>query len=543
MSRLFPRRRVLCVRPRANATTSQFMLPVVSEWIAALQLHCDVHVVERDFDLDALCSEVQPDFILFEGLHPERPSALRIANIGAHAHLPRAAFLTGDANETMRPLSYQMLEQYGLSTVFSYNLDHQQLMPELAFCEIFSLPVFFDPSIFRDYGLEKTIPVSVFGGHLLPKQYAWRARLVREIPERMPTLIYTHPGYGAEAAHPFPVQGESYARLINQSWFSAADTMRFDAAVRKHLEIPAAGAVLVAPDTPALRDYGFVDMQNCVRGEGSALYDKMAMVARDRDLFHRICRAGHDLVHARYTRQSWRLIPDWYEARRTLQAGEMLRQQGQFGGFRAVPACAGTPAIADCRMADNPVGAVLREARAAIFSGAPLAPVQAALQEVASWIHLAEPWLLLGVAALLQGRAAEAKAAFLRPAQIQHGRHSYHQLAPHLLVCLDPVEMAWLLFTGFLTEDLALVQMVTPQTQGVRHLSLRRVLWLLDGGDLEQVRGRALDARLPDDRLSVHWIGQEDFATWRDLLRRILLAHGRPEAAAALTRQLEPSLA
>lgn len=533
-----PRRRVLCVRPRGNPTTPAFMLGITSEWLDALRLHCEVIVMERDFDLAETCDQVRPDLLLFECTHPERPSPITITNARAHPHLPRAALMMSDPHDSMRPLTYQFFEAYGVETVFTFSTTHRQQMPELAHVDCFSLSLFVDREVFHDYGLQKIIPVSIFGGHLMPKFYPWRAAITPQIQQRLPTLIYTHPGYGANPSHAFPVQDEAYARLLNQSFFSLADTTCLDYVVRKHLEIPAAGAVLVSPDTRSLAEYGFVDMQNCILGSGDEVFAKLDAVSRDRSLYQSIQRAGYDLVQARYTRQAWRWIPEWLECRLQCRPGQVVRQQGLLGPFVLQAEHPATASIANHVDWDTPLANVLRAARSVIMAGGPLEVAEAGLHEVASWVgHMAEPWVLLGIAALLRGNPGQARQFFLKPVEMQQARHSYHQIEPQFLVRLDPVEMAWLLLTASLTDDTALVQMIAPHLQGTRHLSLRRMLWLLEGGDMATARGRDLDARLPDDRLSIHWSGQEDFGAWRDLMRRIFIANGKLAAAGALSRE------
>jgi hypothetical protein len=315
--------------------------------------------------------------------------------------------------------------------------------------------------------------------------------------------------------------------LLNQSYFSLADTTRCAYVVRKHLEIPASSAILVSPDTASLADYGFADMQNCVLGEGPALLDKIATVANDPALYKCICKAGHDLVHARYTHRSWRYLVDWYETVRARLPGEVVVQQGHFGPFAAVKGPA-KPAVRDCSVPDNDMTAILRAARAAIFAGVKLDDAERSLREIAGWHVVSEPWLLLGVIALLNGQLETARDHFLQPAALQNSRHVTFDFAPGTLIAFDPVELAWLLFVAWLRHDADLVRLVDAhESLGMRHLALRRMRRLIAEADgVAPTEFAEPDGRLPKDRLSIHWLGQESTATWHALISRILAANG-----------------
>ncbi len=515
------RPRALCVRARPSPASPPFMERLLDEWIRALALHADLQVMTEDFDLAEACDTHQPDFIVFEGLSTLRPLPLRIASPAACAAIPRAVFLNVDPHDAMRPHIYRMVEAFGIEAIFAYDSNHEEQMPELAgMTYSASMPI--DPAIHREYGLEKLIPISVFGGFAEPRFYAWRAATIPRLQARFPTFVHTHPGYRKSATHPFAVHGERYARQLNRSWFSLADSTRLDYVVRKHLEIPACGAVVIAPDSAALADYGLADMATCVTGSGSELLDKIAAVAADPALYEGIRQAGQRLVLDRHTPQRWRAITDWFAQRRRATPGEMVVQQGMFGPFHLVPALPGTPRCAAMPNRPNEVTAILRAARTALLTGNCLDASESRLREAASWLaHLTEPWLLLGVIALLRGDGVEARRCLLRPSAIQFQRHAPHIAAEDARVCFDPVELAFLLLTATLLDDAALMRLAYEQARDVDHLALRRMLRLLDEAPEDPS-----DTRRPGDRPSIHWLGQETPDEWRGLIARIFHAHG-----------------
>ncbi len=528
MAASLTRKRVLCVRPRANTHAAPFLAATKSEWIGALSLHCSVHVIEEDFDFRAVCDSVQPDFVIFEMVSWPRPEPLVITSGDAHPHIPRALILNCDPHEPMRPLLYQMLDRYGVTAIFGFGLHHHQQMPELAHVNCYSVPIFFDRTVFRDYGLDKSIPVSVFGGHMAPSFYPWRAQVVAEIQHVFPTLVYPHPGYRTDQARPFAAYGIAYARLLNQSQFSIADTTRLDYVVRKHLEIPASGSILIAPDSPALKDYGFVDMANCILGSSAELYDKIDAVSRDPEMRDTIRRNGHDLVHARYGRDAWTCILDWFEASSACRSGQAVRQQSAMGPFRAVPTSLSRPAI-DAMIRDSPLSIVLRQARHAILTGRGLDLAHTALRDVSTWSgNIDEPIFLMGIIALLRAQPLEAAVLIAQRAE------DLRKL-DLILARLDPCEIAWLLLIATLLGHEPLAEAMLEQAKDTRHLALRRVIWLLDP---DFARDIELDRRLPGDCLSVHWLGQESFGDWRDLVERVLVANGEVSMNAILQRRI-----
>jgi hypothetical protein len=525
------RYRVLCVRPRFNRRAPPFIVPLMNEWVEALGLHCDLTIVERDFDYRDVCELAQPDFVVFEDLSPWRPYPLKISNIGAHAGVPRIAFAWADPHDIDRTLFWRLFDDYRVEALLGYAYEHVQQMPELAGCA-YSTTLFVDPLVFRDYRLPKIIPISVFGGLRAPEFYPWRVETALKLQRHFPTLVYTHPGNNAVAAHAFTAIGEDYARLLNQSHFSLADTTRLQYVVRKHLEIPAAGSVLVSPDVPPVADYGFVDLENCILGSGDVLRDKIDAVSRDPERYERIRRAGFDLVQTRYTRAGWRTLPDWFACRSTCGPGETVQQVGQFGPFRRV--AAGSPRIVGCPVPDNDVTARLGVARSVILGGGSLDAAEAALAQTVGWIpYLVEPCLLSGVIALLRGKPDEAIACFFRPAGVQQGRHANYRLEGEPNVAFDPVEIAWVMLAAHLAANTELLASVRNVAADMRHLALRRMAWLLEGAPAPRPQG--LDERAATDRFSVHWLGQEDFPAWCDLIRRVLAANGRP-APAGLAR-------
>lgn len=525
MADLRPRRHALCVRPRLNPDAPAFLRAISDEWIEALSLHCEVTTIDHDFDFSEVCDRARPDFVIYDAVHWVRPTRINVTNARAHPHIPRAFFFNCDPHDPMRPQFMELIHHYGIDTVFC-GVEHLKQMPELDQLDCFVLPLFVDTEVFRDYGAQRNIPVSVFGGHLYPTFYPWRARLLAEIQHTIPTLVYPHPGYGKGEPGPFEVRGEQYARLLSSSRFSAADTTRLDYVVRKHLEIPATGAILIAPDSDVLKALGFVDMENCILGEGEPLYRKITAVAGDAATCERIRAAGHDLVHRRYTRRNWTHMVDWFECRASCPPGQVTQQERVFGHFRNVPATPDVVAIAGFELAESPLSAVLREAAAAIRDGGNLEEAKARLHDACNWIgHIAEPRFLLGVIAMLEGDLDEGLKLV--------GRRAYTRDGDKVGIGqLDPCELAWLLLIGGIAGDAEFCAMLIERAGRTPHVSVRRALWVLSGASHTADFGaEGLMTAQPGDWPSIHWGGQDSFPEWLGVLARLLEANRRADVA------------
>jgi hypothetical protein len=520
--------RILCVRARPNPESAPVLNAVVDEWMHALALHCDVEMIEQDFDLIEAVTRVKPDFLLFDSIHWGRKHRLTITNVDAFPDLPRALLLNCDPHDPMRPLMMDMLSTYGIDTIFCTGIEDLQQMNELRRFNCFVLPKFIDSEVFHPYDEPRSIPLTVMSAHLFPTFYPWRARLTEEVQRIMPTLLYTHPGYRQGASNPFEIRDESYARMLSRSQFCVADTTALDYAVRKHLEIPAAGSVLVAPRSAALADYGFVDMVNCILGDaGQELYDRILAVARDPERYERIRTAGQALVLERYTRQAWTHILDWFACRSALQPGEKVQQQGVFGTFRAVADGEGVPSIAGFEVRDNPMGVKLRAARDALLNDGNLVAAAEGLRASMQWVgHVAEPWFMMGVVSYALGDLANAVKWFEQRSSLQGGSD------PELGL-FDPCEIAWLMLLGYITADEALFGRMTECAARTAHVSIRRVQWLINGAaPVADLAEAGLDGPRPGDCLSIHWLGDEDFASWFALVQRGLMAKEKAAQAA-----------
>jgi hypothetical protein len=115
-------------------------------------------------------------------------------------------------------------------------------------------------------------------------------------------VVMAHPGYGAgEAEVSGGFFGPAYARELARYRCAVTCSLVIGYAVAKFVELPAAGCLLLANDTPDLEVLGLRDGVNYVR-VGQDTFDRtLADVLARPEAFEPIRRAGFDLARARHT--------------------------------------------------------------------------------------------------------------------------------------------------------------------------------------------------------------------------------------------------
>lgn len=310
-----------------------FLMEHISEHSRCLRQFFQVTELQPDCDYDEVCDRHQPDLVLFES--GVDSAARRIRNTSAHPHVPKLGFLYADAYDAARATFISDMEEWGVKTYFTHSVAMGEYTPEIA-DRLYVWPNFVDPAIFRDYGLEKVVPVLITGSQI--GLYPWRNAISRVLSGQYPTMICPHFGWHTRSGSQRMLFGEKYARLLNATTFAPACGSVTRELVRKHLEIPASGACLVTERTAAMESFGFRDMENCVFATPDDVVEKLDMLLADPERLEQITRAGHDLAHSRHTMTQRSQIREWYDLNRKLVPGETIVQDGPAGGLRIVPA-------------------------------------------------------------------------------------------------------------------------------------------------------------------------------------------------------------
>lgn len=144
--------------------------------------------------------------------------------------------------------------------IFTYQNEMAQYHAELeaAGRQVTVIPHSADDTVFKDYGLPKTIDILI-AGNMNAEIYPFRARLARlawrELRKRGYSVQWLpHPGYTLPPKA--GLVGEQYARLLNASRLVITCTSRYKYALAKLAEIPLCRALPVS-DLPAERQVFF----------------------------------------------------------------------------------------------------------------------------------------------------------------------------------------------------------------------------------------------------------------------------------------------
>ena len=432
----------------------------------AFRAHFDVKITEEDCDLDTLCDQNKPDLIAFRGAYSAPHRRITVKNASSHSGIPRIGLYFGDGFCTTRPAFFYDMERWGVDTYFTQTFYLSEHTPEIT-DRTFVLPQTFDGDLFRDYGEQKVTPFIVFG-ELSPWRQ-WRVQTANALMKRYPTLMCPHPGYRASSAVGLSWVGEPYARAINRSQFSICDGSVFNCVLRKHVEIPACGAILISQPIDGLKEYGFVDMENAVIGEGNALFAKIAELLDNPTRMQAIARAGFELVHARHASTHCDQLYRWFLVRRELRPGETIIQHGTFGAFEAV-ADGRSGALRSFPAQASEMAASYGEAEQDYRSGAPTTCIKKLGKILELMKEYAPARLLLTRALLMAGRGREAQqnACFL---------YNFAKLADQAPEP-DPVEWASWIVANLCCGDMAKARAALDAYPSLAHSELRRAQWL-----------------------------------------------------------------
>jgi tetratricopeptide (TPR) repeat protein len=315
-------------------TLPAFLLAHSREHARCLSQFFDVILINQDCDYGEVCDTYEPALALFEsGVNHASCRRLRITNVRCDRNVPKLGLHHADAFCNARAGFLSDMDHWGIETFFAISTTAAEHNPGIA-TQLFSWPVFVDGTIFRDYGIWKSIPVLLTGNN--NALYPWRNQLWPKLRERYGTLTWPHPGYTKGTPPARILMGEEYARTINAAWFVPACGTAAKEVVRKHFEVPASRACLVTEQSPGLEAAGFSDMKNCVFADSRNVFEKLDFLFRNQDVLMGIIDSGYTLVRERHTIRSRDQIYEWYLLRKNLKPGQTIVQEGPFGEMRVV---------------------------------------------------------------------------------------------------------------------------------------------------------------------------------------------------------------
>lgn len=504
----------------ANARSAAFLVNHMSDHVACLSTHFDVVVVAEDCDFRRVCDLHEPDLALFEsGYRTHGSRRIEISGAAGDASIPKLGLHNGDAWCDRRAGFISDMDLWGVETFFSICTTTPAYTPALA-DRLFVWPNFINPSVFRDHGLPKTIPVMIAGQSY--GLYPWRQAIYPLLAGAYPSLVCPQFRYESAAASRM-LSGESYARALNASHVSPSCGTMAGEVVRKHFEIPGAMALLVAQRSPALEAAGFADMENCLFVEPGDALERLDALFRQPELMRRITEAGHRLVHERHTLRHRPQLHQWFMLNRALGPGERIVQPDPFGDLTVAPASGPVPAP-HVVIPGGPDRLLLRAGDALLAAG-DIAGARRKFDACLSYVgYLPEARLRLALCDLQEGKAAEARerlAALIETTTVHYG-------------AADPDPVEWALFLVALLAEGRLAQ-ATALCDRYKRLAHPELDRLRDA--LRRLAGaEAVSPADPSPRIrrSVHAMPARSEAEWSAWLADLLGACGRADFVAAL---------
>lgn len=129
--------------------------------------------------------------------------------------------------------------------------------------QLFWLPHFAEPSIFRDYQRRKTIDILMMGAtnrHVYPLRHKMKTALAH----REGFVVHKHPGYQNFGPEQKVLVARSFALEVNRSKIFLTCDSIYHYALRKYFEVPASNSLLMASFNDDLGELGFKSGHNFV---------------------------------------------------------------------------------------------------------------------------------------------------------------------------------------------------------------------------------------------------------------------------------------
>lgn len=422
--------------------------PMIDRMDKWLEHYFVVETVSEDTDLAVEVQKHKPDMILFDGLL-EGSSKLRIniTSLDAYPEIPRAGFSRVDALSPTRGVSFEELMLKGAEVIFTLAEPIMgESMPDHR-DSIIHIPWFFDPDLFKDYGLEKTIPIGMFGSFESPPyMYSWRAAIKHTLLDNLPALYFRHPGYNLvrQEGNPFVLFGKSYAKAINSCVIAPSHGGFTEIVVSKQMEIPACRTLLITQNSASLEAHGFKNGINCVFADPEDILNRIQILFNDRSKLDQITDQGFNFVHQNHTYKHRPQMIQWLELRKNLGKKERIVQPTLMGDLKIVQSSSSERTF---HVFGSPIYRMLQEADRLIQVNDFTNADRLCNKLLSCCGYLSEPQLRLIIMELLSGSPHSALPKIQKPLEM---RFSMGGIFP------DPIEWSVLI--------LILIAMNQPET-------------------------------------------------------------------------------
>lgn len=497
----------------------EFLLIHKREHVACLSEFFEVAVVDKDCDYQEVCDTLQPDMCLFEsGVPNPACRRLTITNTHTNANIPKLGFLHADAFCCAREGFLSDMYDWGIEWFTAIATSAPEHMPAIA-DRMFIWPNSVDPSIYRDYGQWKSIPVLFTGNK--NDIYPWRQKIIKLVPSHFPTMICPHPGYATRQNIGHVPVGEPYARMLNAAWFVPACGTVAKEVVRKHFEVPACGSCLVTERSPALEAAGFVDLENCVFADEHNVIDKLSRLFAEPERLRAVTQAGHQLVMSRHTNKHRSQVLQWYKLHKQLQPGQIIEQPNPFGDLSIAKASG------DANRSYSVSGAhhlaLLRQGDERLWAGDCEEAERLYLRSANYISYMPEPKFRLALCNLYRGRAAKGLWWIAQPLQFT--------LAQYKATAPDPVEWAYFVVALLCSGDVSGAAKSAGEFEWLHHPELDRARLITHVLSHREPIARRDETLSATARASIHQLPERDLRGWLEQIEKMLRACRQDELA------------
>jgi len=238
---------------------------------------------------------VQPDFILLNDLKDSRcPEISGLSNV----KIP-FGIIVHDLHWKVKKRK-KFMEETNVKYIFTIYRDaFLKTFPQYK-DRIYWLPHFFNPGIFKDYGLEKQIDYLLLGK--VAWYYPLRQKILKEM-SGLPGFVYQkHPGYrNIKDDEKKVLVGEEYAKEINRAKIFLTCDSNFHYPIIKYYEVLACNTLLLAPSLDELKDLGFVPGQHFVEINKDNFLEKAQYYLGHEEERVKIAAQGYKMVHNNHT--------------------------------------------------------------------------------------------------------------------------------------------------------------------------------------------------------------------------------------------------
>lgn len=274
----------------------------------------------------SLVEKSNPDLILVDSGHERAPNELPDAiSLKSKAGGCALAFYTAmDAHCSRISENVSYLNKLDPDVIFSHDFLGMTYPEHLSRKHIFILNTY-DDDIFYDHKKNKEILCGFYGdGFFSRMAYPWRRKIASKVISQFPSYHLPRP----VGLKDHGITGQAYAEIISRTKVCFGCGGVKDLPVRKLFEIPAAGSLLMLPDTENMKLIGFKDKENCIFVDEENVLPSIRYIIDNPQEYERIRTSGLDFVKSNHVWSKRDHVYKWYLLFMKLNKEQQVIQNG-----------------------------------------------------------------------------------------------------------------------------------------------------------------------------------------------------------------------